>query len=355
MYIVKENEHISFIKSLFLAKGYSSQESEDMAKISTEAGKHGIKTHNALKANHLDDLFGINKGGTIPNAKIEVADSKYKAIEKWNSNKKLGPSVAYKAIDKCIKLADNYGVGMVVVENAWHYLWGGGYVLEIANRGLIGYTTCTAMLSEVVPYKGKYPSIGTNPHSWSFPTKDFLNFNILIDWATSKISMGKVQQLKRDNSKLPDNACVNKDGIVTLNPEDVNALLPFGEHKGYGLGLLSEIYAGYIGGYKPKIRGRFNKQNPSQCQTPTFLFKAIHPDALSVMNNQNRSIGNNIRDIVEDILEDNENSILPGELEYKAFKNFEKRGGLEINKTEYEEYNNLAEKFNIKKIKVSEV
>ena len=40
MYIVKENEHISFIKSLFLAKGYSSQESEDMAKISTEAGKH---------------------------------------------------------------------------------------------------------------------------------------------------------------------------------------------------------------------------------------------------------------------------------------------------------------------------
>jgi LDH2 family malate/lactate/ureidoglycolate dehydrogenase len=34
------------------------------------------------------------------------------------------------------------------------------------------------------------------------------------------------------------------------------ALLPFGAHKGYGLGLIDELYAGYIGGRCRKFAER---------------------------------------------------------------------------------------------------
>jgi hypothetical protein len=30
-----------------------------------------------------------------------------------------------------------------------HYLWGGGYVMEVAEKGYIGYTNCTSSLAEV--------------------------------------------------------------------------------------------------------------------------------------------------------------------------------------------------------------
>ena len=42
---------------------------------------------------------------------------------------------------------------------------------------------------------GKYPTLGTNPHSWGFPTSDAVGFPIVIDWATSVIAMGRVRPI----------------------------------------------------------------------------------------------------------------------------------------------------------------
>src|SRR5690606_33067519 len=120
----------------------------------------------------------------------------------WDANKKLGQAVAYRAIDTCIELADEYGIGQVSVDNAFHYLWGGGYMIYAARKGYIAYTNCTSALAEVVPFMGKYPTIGTNPHSWGFPTQDSVGFPIVIDWATSTVAMGRVQQFAREGKQL---------------------------------------------------------------------------------------------------------------------------------------------------------
>ena len=37
----------------------------------------------------------------------------------------------------------------MTVDNCFHYLWGGGYVIEAAKRGYICYTNCTSTLAEV--------------------------------------------------------------------------------------------------------------------------------------------------------------------------------------------------------------
>ena len=36
-----------------------------------------------------------------------------------------------------------------------------------------------------VPFGGTSPTVGTNPHSWAFPTTHVLGFPIVIDWATT--------------------------------------------------------------------------------------------------------------------------------------------------------------------------
>jgi hypothetical protein len=50
------------------------------------ASHHGIHTHNALKAIHLDDHMGSGASpqGCCPNVDIEVIPSKYGAVEKWD-------------------------------------------------------------------------------------------------------------------------------------------------------------------------------------------------------------------------------------------------------------------------------
>ena len=59
-------------------------------------------------------------------------------------------------------LADEYGVGTVVCDNCFLYMWGGGYVMEAAQQGYIGYTNCPASWAEVVRQGAKTPNHGNN-------------------------------------------------------------------------------------------------------------------------------------------------------------------------------------------------
>ncbi|MFK5923424.1 MAG: Ldh family oxidoreductase [Verrucomicrobiota bacterium] len=344
-YIVPPEQHKQLVHGAYLARGYNSSEAEAAATMCANASHHGIRTHNALKALHLDELFGSGSGGCVPNAEIEVIESKFKAVQTWNAHRKLGQAVAIDAMNTCMTLADEYGVGIVAVDNAFHYLWGGGYVIDAAKKGYIAYTNCTSTLSEVVPFGGKYPTLGTNPHSWGFPTCDAVGYPVVLDWATSTVAMGRVQQLKREGKELPPNAAIDSDGNMTTDPNQVAALLPFGAHKGYGLCLLNELYGAVIGGSLPTLRGRADEAKAAgEKSTTAFYFQVIHPDALSGRDfSKNRSQAENITAVIKDVLgHGNENCMLPGTIEANNAKRSEKAGGLLFSAAELEEFAELA-------------
>ncbi|MGI9241184.1 MAG: Ldh family oxidoreductase [Verrucomicrobiales bacterium] len=341
-FIVSESAHNSLVRAAYLKRGYTEQEADDAARFCSYASKHGVRTHNAIKALHLDELFGSGSGGCVPGAKIEEVPTRFSASRVWNCNKKLGQSVAYAAMEECIKMADEFGVGQVSVDNAFHYLWGGGYVLDAASRGYIAYTNCTAGLAEVVPFMGKFPTLGTNPHSWAFPTMDAIGFPIVIDWATSVVAMGRVQQLKREGQELPPNAAVDADGNPTTDPNQATALLPFGAHKGYGMCLINEIVAGFIGGSLPTLRSREIPEGEKR--TPSFYFQVIHPDAVSGGAFAcGRDQAQNVKAVIEDIVgHGNEKVFLPGQDFAGAAERSAAAQGLLFSAAEIGEFNELA-------------
>jgi ureidoglycolate dehydrogenase (NAD+) len=341
-YVVPVDVHEALVKAAYLKRGFDAAEADHAAKLATAATRHGIRTHNAIKALHLDDLFGSKAGGCTPQATIRRLPTRFKAAEVWDAQKKLGQAVAWEAIDTCMKLADTYGTGTVSIDNAFHYLWGGGYVMEAAKKGYIAYTNCTASLAEVVPFKGVFPTLGTNPHSWGFPTTDAVGFPIVIDWATSVIAMGRVQQFRREGKPLPPNAAVDKDGQPTTDPEKAVSLIPFGDHKGYGLSLINEIVAAFIGGSLPTIRSR--AAVAGEKQNCAFFFQVIHPDAISSgVFAQGRSQAANVKAVLADILgHGNEKCMLPGQLEAEAAARTDKAGGLLFSKAEVEALNEIA-------------
>jgi len=338
--------HDRIVAGAYRRRGYTSKEAAQAAEFSRLTAWHGIKTHNAIKALHLDEHFGSKAGGCVPGAKIQKIRSPYRAVLKWNANRKLGQSVGLEAMAAAMKLADRYGTGVVAVDNAFHYLWGGGYVIEAARKGYIAYTNCTAALAEVVPFGGRYPTLGTNPHSWGFPTTESVGFPIVIDWATSTVAMGRVQQFAREGKALPPGAAVDEAGRETTDPQKVKALLPFGAHKGYGLSLIDELVAAYVGGSLPTLRSRWKEGSPDEKHTPSFFFQAFRPEALDCGRHaRNRAQKDNVKAVIEDILGhgNQPGTLLPGEIEHRAAVRSQKEGGLLFTDAEIAEFSKLAQ------------
>lgn len=339
---VPVSRHNDLVEAAYRNRGYNSAEAKAAAEFSAYTARHGIRTHNALKALHLDHLFGSGAKGCVPGAKIHKFTSRFSAVQTWDANRKLGQAVAMEAMETCIQLANSHGVGIVAVDQAFHYLWGGGYVMRAANEGYIAYTNCTAALAEVVPFMGKFPTLGTNPHSWGFPTTDAIGFPIVIDWATSMVAMGRVQQLAREGKPIPPDAAVDAEGRPTTDPAQARALLPFGAHKGYGLSLINELIASLIGGSLPTLRCRDHQSDEKQ--TPSFFFQVIHPDAISSgAFAKGRSQSENIRAVLDDILgHGNDKCLLPGQIEADAAKRSDAAGGLLFSSSEILAFNELA-------------
>lgn len=344
-WIVPAELHDKVVAAAYRARGYEGREAKVGAEVSRQAAWHGIKTHNAIKALHLDEMFGSKKGGCVPGAKIEKIKGRYKALQRWDAHKKLGQAVAVEAMAAAMKLADRYGIGAVSVDNAFHYLWGGGYVIDAAKKGYLAYTCCTASLAEVVPFGGRHPTLGTNPHSWGFPTTEAVGFPICIDWATSTIAMGRVQQLAREGKPLPPGAAVDAEGRETTDPSKVKALLPFGAHKGYGLSLIDELLAAYIGGSLPTLRSRPEEGPAEEKRTPSFYFQAVRADALDGGRfAQGRAQAANVKAVIDDILAhgNRPGCLLPGEVEHRAALRSQKAGGLIFSDVEVAELAKLA-------------
>ncbi|MFN0129807.1 MAG: Ldh family oxidoreductase [Verrucomicrobiales bacterium] len=344
MHIVPVALHNDLVRAAYLQRGFTESEALDAARFCELAATHGIRTHNAIKALHLDDHFGSKAGGCVPGAEIRdvTPSGRFATSRIWDAQRKLGQSTAFAAMDEAMRLADTFGIAQISVDNAFHYLWGGGYVMEAARRGYIAYTNCTAALAEVVPFKGRFPTLGTNPHSWGFPTTEALGYPIVVDWATSTVAMGRVQQFKREGKPLPPDAAVDAEGNPTTDPGRVAALLPFGAHKGYGLSLINELVAAFIGGSLPTLRSRPVPEGEKR--TCAFYFQVIHPDALNAgAFARGRDQAANIKAVLDDIFSHgNESCTLPGQPEAEAARATAQASGLLFSAAEISEFNAIA-------------
>jgi L-2-hydroxycarboxylate dehydrogenase (NAD+) len=154
--------------------------------------------------------------------------------------------------------------------------------------------------------------------------------------------MGRVQQFVREGKQLPAGTGVDKDGNPTSDPTKIAALLPFGGHKGYGLALIDELFAAFIGGSLPTLRGR--PANGNEKHTTAFFFQCIKPEAMNAgAFAKGRSQAENVKAVIADILgHGNEKCMLPGQPEAQAAALSTKHGGLLFTKAELEAFNEIA-------------
>ena len=181
---------------------------------------------------------------TNPEPRLVVTTSSLVSVDGDNG---LGQYVGEFASLKAADLATECGVGAVTVKNSNHFGAAGFFAGRLAHKGLIAIVVSNS-LPRVAPSGGRRAVFGTNPFAFAAPLRN--KAPILIDFAVSAMSGAEVLKRAADGRQLPEGIAIDDKGEPLLDPRELStgALLPFGEHKGYGIALLIEILAGVLSG-----------------------------------------------------------------------------------------------------------
>ncbi|MFN0170122.1 MAG: Ldh family oxidoreductase [Bryobacteraceae bacterium] len=160
----------------------------------------------------------------------------------------LGQVVADRSCDQVIRLAKNYGMGMVVARESNHFGSAGYWARKITRAGLLGIVMTNASPA-VPPFQGKEPRFGTSPICVAVPSTGEGAW--MLDMATTTVSMGKLYSaFWRGETTIPAGWATDKDGVPTTDTETaINGLMsPLGGYKGSGLAMLVEILCSVLSG-----------------------------------------------------------------------------------------------------------
>lgn len=178
------------------------------------------------------------------NAKVRVTKSRG-AIATIDAGWAFGQIAARRAADEVVKRARNHGVATVVLTRSNHVGRLGEYAEQIAGRNCIALVAASVggKTCNVAPHGGRQGVFGTNPLAWGIPASGALPAWV-ADFATASIAAGKLEHAVKQNARVEAGLLLDRDGRPTTDPRayfDGGAMLPFGAHKGYSLGLLVEI------------------------------------------------------------------------------------------------------------------
>ena len=169
-----------------------------------------------------------------------------------DGNTGYGQVIGKETMEMAIERAKKHGVCLVSTLNSHHLGRIGHWAEQCLDAGLVSVHFVNVLPRPIVaPYAGKDGRFSTNPFCVGIPLEGQPPF--LLDFATSRIAAGKVRVAYNKGEKLKPDTLLDAAGDPTTDPknliiEPLGALLPFGEHKGYGMAMACELMAGAVTG-----------------------------------------------------------------------------------------------------------
>lgn len=201
-----------------------------------EADLRGVPSHGMLRLPRI--IARINNGATRPES-VGVHEWRGEGFLAVDGQQGLGPVVAENAISKLSERVARTGVAVAAVRNSNHIGMLGYYAEKaaLAGHSMIALSTSEAL---VHPWGGRRAMLGTNPIAIGVPTG---GAPFMMDTATSLVSMGEIHDHANRGAPIPLHWALDADGNPTTDAEaaKAGAIAPFGQAKGYALGLAFEL------------------------------------------------------------------------------------------------------------------
>jgi hydroxycarboxylate dehydrogenase B len=262
----------SAIAQIFQGIGSNENEARLIADNLVLANLSGHDSHGVgLVPLYLD---GVKAGRVRVNQRPEIiADSGMMVT--IDAGMGFGQAIGHEAIELGISRVRTSGICLVAIRNCHHLGRIGHWGEQCAQAGYVSthYVNTLGLPPLVAPYGGSDARFATNPYCAALPGPN--GQPVVLDMATSKIALGKVRVAMNKGTEVEDDTLIDADGQPTNDPRVMyqspsGAILPFGGHKGYGLGVIAELFAGALTG-----GGTYNAS--------TAVTKVIHNNMLSII------------------------------------------------------------------------
>ncbi len=221
------------------------------ADVLAYSDEHGIDSHGIARLKTYYDLPKIGRINPLPAITIVREKASVATVDGDNG---LGLVIGPKCMEIAMQKANDFGSEWISVRNSNHYGAAGYYPVMALRKELIGLSM-TNTTAGVAPFLGAEKMLGTNPVAIAFP--GFKEPPVVIDFASSAVSYGKIEIAKRKGEAVPPGWCLDANGRSTTDPTEMiggGALLPLGSntegsgHKGYCLATMVDILSAVLSG-----------------------------------------------------------------------------------------------------------
>ncbi len=237
---IKYEELENKFKEILESRGFSEDNAKAAARVFAKNSLDGIYSHGVNRFPRV--ISYLDKGEIDPSA-IATVELKMGAFERWNGHRGFGPLNATIAMDRACEIAKENGIGIVALGNNNHWMRGGSYGWQAADKGCIGICWSNTM-PNMPAWGGKDRKIGNNPFIMSVPRSN--GAHVVVDCAVSQFSYGKIEEARLKGQQLPVPGGYDTEGNLTTDPAEIEKtwrVLPMGYWKGSGISILLDVVA----------------------------------------------------------------------------------------------------------------
>lgn len=255
----------------FIRAGMPEEKAATCARIHTESSRDGVYSHGLNRVERFVEYLEKEWVDPLGEPQLVAAMG---SMEVYDGQ--LGPGIlnAISCMNRATEIAAENGMGMVSLRNTTHWMRGGAYGWQAAEKGFI--SMCWTNTESCMPaWGGRSSAIGNNPFIIGIPRAAG---HVVLDMAMSQYSYGKLQVTRLAGQKLPYPGGFDDDGQLTDDPGTIEAtrrILPMGYWKGSGfavmLDLLSALFSGGL------TTAGVDRKNLGSCGSCCQVFIAIDP------------------------------------------------------------------------------
>ncbi len=186
-----------FATDVFARVGLPKSDAAVVADVLVWANLRGVDTHGVMRIPRYVDL--VETGDMNPRPEI-VVRTETPASVLIEADRAAGPVAMMRAMAEALRKARDAGVGLALVRATTHTAALGYYTLAAAREGMAAIALA-ASWPNVVYHGTRAAGVSTSPISIAVPGPE----PVVLDMATSVVSMGKLNQAKRTGGPVsPD-------------------------------------------------------------------------------------------------------------------------------------------------------
>lgn len=239
---IQEEELRQLGQQAFEGLGLRPDDASEVVKVLVLADLFGLSTHGLGRVESYGERLQVGGIAARPHIRVERVAP---ALVKVDGANGVGPLVGMRGLNAAMEVARECGIGMAFVRGSNHFGPISPYSYIAAEAGFASMIGSNATTT-IAPWGGSDARLGNSPLGFGVPGAPGQPF--MLDMAMSVVARAKIRNALKAGQAIPDSWATDKDGRKTTDAKSAldGFLLPIGGHKGYGLALMVDLFAGLL-------------------------------------------------------------------------------------------------------------